>query len=331
VLLWMMVALLFYCRQLERREAAELEEIAQRAATGTIFEKGAAEQRPAAARLAWIERWLTPLFTLLFAGYQAAIGLLVLRHLLSRQAAPMEHVIHGVLFSVLMGFFGFLYSRYCTGMSHQLEWRPLRASGSYLLVNVLFMASVAVACGAAYQGYEQVDRVIAYIITLGQIVLAIELLLNFILELYRPRLSGQEERPSYDSRLLNLIAEPGRVGHSLAETLNYQFGFEVSKTWFYQLLSRALVPLIVFGVLVLAGLTSVVIVNDGEQGVVLHWGRYADQAVLGPGMHFKWPWPIDSARRYDVSRPQEIVLGAGKETAPGGFKKTIIEEGVFKG
>ena len=46
---------------------------------------------------------------------------------------------------------------------------------------------------------------------------------------------------------LQSIAEPGRIGSSIADALNYQFGFEVSKTWFYQLLSRACVPLIIFG------------------------------------------------------------------------------------
>ena len=58
------------------------------------------------------------------------------------------------------------------------------------------------------------------------------------------------------------------MGHSIAETLNYQFGFEVSKTWFYQLLSRAFVPLVVLGILVMFLISTIVIVPEGNQAVL---------------------------------------------------------------
>ena len=66
---------------------------------------------------------------------------------------------------------------------------------------------------------------------------------------------------------------------SIAEALNYQFGFEVSKTWFYKLLSRAFVPLVVVGALVILGMTCLLIVPDGEQAVLLHLDS-AVRAVL---------------------------------------------------
>jgi regulator of protease activity HflC (stomatin/prohibitin superfamily) len=167
---------------------------------------------------------------------------------------------------------------------------------------------------AAIQESVVADYYIAFIFPGVMLLLSAELLLNFILDLYRPRVPGQEHHPSYDSRLLNLVAEPGRVGHSIAETLNYQFGFEVSKTWFYQLLSRAFVPLLLFGVAVMIGMTSVVIVREGEQGVVLHWGKI--DRVMDPGINFKWPWPIDRVTIFEVGKIHEILLGAGEELAP---------------
>jgi len=146
--------------------------------------------------------------------------------------------------------------------------------------------------------------------------------------LYRPRLEGQEIRASFDSRLLNLLAEPERVGHSLAEAVNYQFGFEVSKTWFYQLLTRSFAPLVLLGALVLVGMSSIVIVNDGQQCVVSRFGRLDPKRafVLGPGVHLKWPWPIETARRFDTGEVREIQLGVGKEREP-----EIIQSGTFEG
>ena len=80
---WLMVALLFYVRQLERREAKELEEIAAAAKGGTIFQDERAALRPAAARRAWTEQWVVPIFTFLWAGYQAATGVWIGRRMLT--------------------------------------------------------------------------------------------------------------------------------------------------------------------------------------------------------------------------------------------------------
>ena len=329
--LWLMTAVLFYCRQLQRREERELEDIAS-AARPTIFEQEPGVLlRPAEARLAWMERWITPLFTLLWAGYNAGIGVLVLRFLLRGQAAELSAgTAQGALFAILMAFAAFLFSRYAMGMGSRAEWRPLRAAGSYLYANVLAIAAVAAALLSAHQGYLQADAAAGYVIPCVQIVLAVELLLNFILDLYRPRIPGQEYRPAFESRLFNFIAEPGAIGHSIAEAINYQFGFEVSKTWFYQLVSKAFVPLAVFAAVVLVGMTSVVIVEQGQQCVVLHWGRPYGLA-LGPGVHFKWPWPIDVARRFDVAAVHEVLLGVGAERDPNERRGAFVREGPFKG
>ena len=311
---WLLVAVLFYCRQLERREALEAEELAGLdTRTGTIFD-GETEARPAAARARLFFRWIVPAFTLLWAALHALMAMLMLGLLARKVALGMVSPGRAALPLLVVGFLGFLFSRYVTGMSRDAHWRLLRATGSYLLMCVLMLGAVILSLLMAAQGYNSVDLVVAYVIAGIQLILAAELLINFILELYRPRVPGREARPSFDSRLLGLIAEPERVGHSIAETLNYQFGFEVSRTWFYRLVSRALVPLLVFGVLVLLGISAVVIVPEGQQAVRLRQGRLDESGgVLGPGLHFKWPWPIDSVEHYETSRIHEILLGAGEE------------------
>ncbi|GAF97602.1 unnamed protein product, partial [marine sediment metagenome] len=180
-------------------------------------------------------------------------------------------------------------------------------TGSYLFATFLMIAALLGGLIGAWQDMHSIDLVAALLTPLLQIILAVELFLNFVLDLYRPRIPGQEYHPSFESRLLSLVAEPERVGHSIAETLNYQFGFEVSKTWFYKLVARAFVPLLIFGALVLVGMSSFVVVREGERQVVLHWGR--PDRVLEPGLHFKWPWPVDSSRRFQVDRVHEIMLG----------------------
>jgi len=313
VALWLMVALLFYSRQLERLEALELEEIDEE---GRIFAgEDESQIRPAAGRLAVVERWVVPIFTLLWAGYHAALAVAVWRVLAAGGVAELAYTERGTLFAILIAFLAFLFSRYATGMGTRPEWRPLRAAGSYLLVCVLMIAAVAAALLAARQEYPRIDLTIAFITPAIQVILAAELVVNFVLDLYRPRLPGQEQRLSFDSRLLGLLAEPQRVGHSLAEAINYQFGFEVSKTWFYQLLTRSFVPLVIIGVLALFAISSVVIVHEGEVHVVSRFGHVSSDpgTFLRPGIRFKWPWPIETSRRFDVRKIHELQLGTGAE------------------
>lgn len=318
VLPWLMAAVLFYCRQLRQQELLELEELAERRGEdASIFQGQDKSTHPAAARLAVVDRWVIPIFTLVWAAFHATVGILLLRYLSGRETAPeMANTGAAALFSALVVFVAFLFSRYATGMAHEAVWRPLRATGSYLLACVLFVVASAAAMVAAWQGYTAIDGVVAKVVPVLQIVLAVELALNFILDLYRPRLPGEEHRLAFDSRLLNLLAEPERIGHSIAETLNYQFGFEVSKTWFYKLLGKALLPLILLGLLVMWGMTSLVIVHEGRRGVVLHWGRAQQGRLLEPGMNVKWPWPVDTVRMFDIGAVHSLQVGVGEQQEP---------------
>ena len=316
--LWIMAAVLFYCRQLQQQEQIELQELSSRAKAGTIFEsERSSEMRPAANRLAWILKWVVPIYTLLFAAGNILAGVAMLR-LLAPGDVKLVHdnvaMIHSVVFCVIGAFLAFMLSRYCTGMGSQEVYRPLRAAGSFLLVNVLAVVAVVVSLAFDCYGRSGLDLVVGYVLPAIQIVLGAELALNFLLDIYRPRMPGQEQRLAYDSRLFNLVAEPGRVGHSIAETLNYQFGFEVSKTWFYQLLSRAMLPMLALGVLVLLALSSVVIVPDGEKAAIFRWGKY--QREVEAGQYLKLPWPIDTADRFNVAALHDVYLGAGEKRDP---------------
>jgi regulator of protease activity HflC (stomatin/prohibitin superfamily) len=312
--LWLMVMLLFYCRQLAAREALEIEEIAAHGGDqGVIFERaGALEQRPAARRVAWLEKWMAPLFTLLWAGVQVALIVLEEKHV-----CPIDiyNRGEGAVLLIVLAMFGFLFSYYCLGMAREEQWRFFRATGSYLLVGSILIGAAGVALLLAYwKGLDRVDDYVEYCVPFLQGLLAVELLLNFVLDLYRPRLPDQEHRFSFDSRLFNVLAEPGKVGHSIAETINYQFGFEVSKTWFYQLISRATVWLLLTSVAILLLLSCVLVVRDGETYLVRRMGRFLPgQTTVGPGLHFKLPWPLETAERFETGGVQQVLLGAGRE------------------
>lgn len=312
---WLASLVLFYCRHTAEVEQREMAQLAADKGESGIFGEVADEMRVAQRRLRWMERFLPSGLTLAMAAYHLAVaGMLVRRMSLLPGPGETEMTLAWAFFSLGGAFLAFLVSRYAIGMSHNPDWRLLRAGGSYLSYASALTVALAAVFFCQHLEITWPYWAVLWAVPVVLVVLAIELVLNFILDFYRPRVEGIESRFSFDSRLLNLLAEPGSVARSLAEALNYQFGFEVSGTWFYQLLQKAFLPLLLFGTAVLFAVSSLVLVGPGQEAVVLNWGRApAGQETLGPGLHLKLPWPIQTAELVDVEHIRRIAIGVGED------------------
>ncbi|NQU74950.1 MAG: hypothetical protein HQ546_01380 [Planctomycetes bacterium] len=326
--LWAITAVLFYCRHLAELEHLELDELAKSQSAG-LFGEDIAQMRLAHRRLELMRRFVSPAVTLALAGYLLAMGVMSFPGL---RGEVVDKTVAGEpltwAFACLGGaFLAFLFGRYAIGMAKDPQWRLLRAGGGFLTLSAL---ASGLLCAAFFLAHANMDwglSILPYAVPGAMIVLAVELLMNFVLDFYRPRTAGVDARPGFDSRLVNLLSEPGSIAHSIAEALNYQFGFEVSRTWFYQLLRKALVPLVLLGAGALFALSSIVIVTPGQQAVVLTWGAASpNRAVLEPGVHFKLPWPIQTAEVLDCERIRTITLGV-----TGGRSAAEIEADVING
>jgi len=155
--------------------------------------------------------------------------------------------------------------------------------------------------------------IIGWVIPVLLVVLGIETVLNVVLDIYRPRLKDQYSRAAFDSRLLGVINEPGGILRSAADAIDYQFGFNVSQTWFYKLLEKAIAPLVLFAAVILYLLSCIVVVAPNEQAVIERFGNpltgTGEKRIAEPGFNWKWPWPIDTAYIYPTKRISEISIG----------------------
>jgi regulator of protease activity HflC (stomatin/prohibitin superfamily) len=141
-------------------------------------------------------------------------------------------------------------------------------------------------------------------------LVAVENLISLILEIYRPRLKGQVTRILYESRLIGLLGQPGGLITTAAQALDYQFGFKVSETWFYQFLERSIAWLILLQLGLLFISTSVVMIQPQEQALLERFGHpVKGREVLDPGIHFKWPWPIDKAYVFSSKKIHTFFVG----------------------
>jgi len=338
VAVWVMTAVLFYSHLLQQREAKELEDLGrQPGAAGTVFEGEQLDaHRYAEARVAFMYRWAAPIFTIVLAAAFYFIPAAIfrswypIRYVVEPwlRLRPLVNAAQASMFVILAGASGFLFSAYTLGMSRQAVWRPLRAPAGYLLLSVLAAGGVLGSFVGVWLDAMGVDTWVAKGILVVLHLLVLELVVSLLLSYFRPRVPGREERLAYDSWLIGLLANPRRIGHAVAETLNYQFGFDVSRTWFVRLLSRTIGPLVIAGAAIMVLASSIVIVDEGHRCVVAHFGEIDPaRSALAPGLHLKWPWPIDSARYVDM-RVRHLPFGVGDRRE---HRADIVKGGTFDG
>ncbi len=309
---WIVLALLYQQHRLERAEAAEAEMYARSsAAQASVFEGAADDLRVAARRLAWMHRWMTPAVSLLIAGGLVAVGWWRVRQarpeLIPGQFEAPPLTGWAVAVGLGIAVLAFIFARFVAGMAKQRVWANLRAGAGVAVGVSLAGLAIAVAHGAEFLGFTVPVRYLHTGMGWAMIGLGAEIVLNLVLDLYRPRRAGEIPRPAFDSRILSFVAAPDRIATSISEAINYQVGSDVSSTWFYRLLSRSFAKLVLFGVLVVVALSCFAVVAPNERAIRLRMGRFVGE--VESGVVFKAPWPIETVRRYPAERVQEIAAG----------------------
>jgi membrane protease subunit HflK len=323
-LVWAMALIRLRQVGLAEAEQVEWERMeAERAAGGVqgrLFEADEIQAFTARNRLRILNKYITPAFSL-FMGL--GLALTVALSLYFNVPKVLVDTI-GTNMAFVMCVFGavtfvfFLFAMYAKGMSKQAEWRALQAPASFMMLNTLFALVTAASHGVAVFGIgDDFDDPCAYVMLGVMGVLAIEILINFVLDFYRPRVEGVEDRPAYDSRLLGLLLVPGGLLKTVSATLDYQFGFRVSQTWIYRFTEQWIAPLILFDLATLYLLTSFVVIGSEQQGVLERRGVF--QRVLPPGLHFTLPWPIERVYRFPANEVKTIYLGHKGQEVEGDY------------
>ncbi|MEM8737961.1 MAG: SPFH domain-containing protein [Planctomycetota bacterium] len=323
--IWLTLWMLYHQHRLERREALEAEQLSREdARAAALFDEAGHNLATARKRLEGFYKWGLNAVSVTVAVYLLSAGLalffgnwgLVEQTYDGRDWRNLYAAVLGngeanpwllVGFTALLAFLGFLVARYVAGMTRVPAWQLLRGGAAYLIGNVLVLVLLLVATGMVAAGNIVGLAVLSLLIPLLMTVVGIETLLALVFGVYRPRKKDELVRPAFDSRLLGWLTRPESLGKIVSETLNYQFGFEITKSWFYVLLGRAVTPLLFAGAVILLGLSCVVIVAPNQQALVTDRGAFV--RIADPGVSFKLPWPLGRAEKFDVKRSQQLVIG----------------------
>lgn len=310
--IWLCLAVLYDQHRRERIEAIEAESFAASdAASSSVFESNADDMRIAAKRLKLLYKFMIPAVSLLVGAAMLGIGIIRFNASKSHMAAWTAPEARGwsIAFGFGVAFIGFLFARYMAGMAKQKVWANLRGGSGAAVGAALVGLAMVVGQFVDVLGPDVVLRYLIVAFPIAMIALGGEIFLNFLLDLYRPRKPGEFPRPAFESRVLGFVAAPDRIAESIGEAINYQFGYDVSGSWFYKLVQRAVWRLLLpVALLSLWAMSTLAVVRPHEKGMVLRFGKF--QRIVEPGLNFKWPWPIETIEVPEFAKrdPQGKVL-----------------------
>jgi regulator of protease activity HflC (stomatin/prohibitin superfamily) len=302
----------------ERNEKLELDELA-RSRGASLFEAKDSGSFPARNARAQFEKYFVPGFTVLLLLLEAG-GAWGLWYWSGKNPETLKaaNATASLSLFAIFALLLFLFGRFSVTIARLENHRLLRPGASFLLAGAYVCALTALAIAGVEAKYPRADFWVARGLCVLLGLMAVENLLTLLLEIYRPRVKGKIARPLYESRVAGIFAQPESLFTTAAQTLDYQFGFKVSETWFFQALQKNLPALLLiqFAALILS--TCFVFVDAGEQAVLEHYGQPV--ATLNAGAHFKLPWPVDKIYRFRTEQIQSFAVGytpdAQSENAP---------------
>jgi membrane protease subunit HflK len=318
--IWIVLTLIYQQHEAERTQRLAAEKLGDATKAAAIFGTLSDDLDAARVGLDRLYHLGLPLVSGIVACYLLAAGgtllAIQLRAFRAADGSPTGGLAAGcdpvglMFVTAAIAFAAFISARWISGYARQRAWQLLRGGASYLMgcfvvALLLFAGSAAVAIG----GDQRTFNWLAAAIPAVMLLVGVEILVTLLLEWYRPRVPGEIPRPAFDSRVLGLLTAPESLGRVVAETISYQFGVEVSRSWLYQLLGTAVTPLTILGGGVLVALSCLTIVGADERGVTLRFGRMVGD-TLPPGIHLKLPWPIETTEMHPVGQIQQILVSS---------------------
>lgn len=308
-LLWGTAMLHTRQKRLAEEEERDLAETEKR---GALFEDQDLGTLSAKAGLRRLELYLLPAATAIIAGLLIAAGIYLYARWWKEPPGDVTSFFMPVAIPFGFGSGLLFYGMYVKGMTSVTGWRLLRGGSSAMLFSAFGCFLISVTLILNYLGVPYLEKIAAWVIAVMTGVTGIELIFSMIAGIFVPRVPGAEVVPPYYSRMLDMITSPRDILKSVADIVDYQFGFRVSETWFYGFLEKAIMPLLLFWALVLYAFTCVVIVGPEEQAVLERFGR-PFPGVLDSGLHWKLPWPIDIVYGFPAKSVQAMTIGTKEE------------------
>jgi len=222
-------------------------------------------------------------------------------------AANEDSLRLAMVMGAVAAFVLFFLNRWAGAVAGELKSEALRSliGLSWLGVAVHALSSLALVL-KVHAGVDWFGTVQAAFAVLLAGLLCEALLLG-VLEFYRPSSQRGKSAPG-TSAVLGWLMARSNPARRVAEAIEAGYGVKLQDIWALRFLKRLLLPLMIFGALVIWLATSLTMISAESEGVRARMGRFMPEP-LGPGLHVGLPWPFDEVIILPTRRVEELHLG----------------------
>lgn len=204
------------------------------------------------------------------------------------------------------------------GISCREEPVARTVAGFVLTLGYLLMMTVVIDGGIRFAAEHGFDAESSDIIfrNIGIVVLSlfiVDYVSGLIMSLYRGGESDAHGVNEFcESRITLILTGSGNILHALSDMITYQFGVQFSKAQISHLLYHYILPLTALEILIIMTVSTLMAVPDGELGFTSRFGVLTEKTYQS-GIHFKWPWPIESVQLTPLGITETLYVGADPE------------------
>ena len=297
------------------RAAIEKQDLENRPPEDNIFEDDEEDfTGPQQKNLESFRKLIIPLFLIIvsaieFAGAIYYFNLSVPENLKLPEQGSNPFLLNSfILFG--LAFIFFATGKYLAGVAYGEKASLLRPSSGRLL----FLAFTSLIAGFSsllanyghFQWLDHANKTLACII----FILALERLLLWVLDMYRPREADEDESPVYESRLLSIFSRPSGFIGNLSDVMEYQFGFRISEEIIKSFLFKILLPFASLQAILLILFSSFTYIAPGQTAIISGSGK---TEIRPSGLSFTAPYPFSSVERYETSKIQQLNFTMGPD------------------
>lgn len=182
----------------------------------------------------------------------------------------------------------------------------------YPMLSYFFKAGqwLSFGCGLAVilksLGFRQVEQWLSYLIIAFLIIIFWEIGLQCVIRLMDGKARNS---PALKLTILSVLLSGGNPINTLLISLEKNTGISLRSTYTVGFIRRNLLRILVVLAVFFWLMTIFVQVNPDEKGILYHFGRIKRAEIMLPGLHFKWPWPVETVKIYPVCKVQNFTVG----------------------
>ena len=273
-----------------------------------------------------LRRNLQPLIALAIGLYLLAVAITILLQTLESNPMGVSYAIPAAMAMLLMALVSLLLSRLESAAAQKGTHPALMADSHHSKVDMVGSLLVASALIAESMG-APLDRPVALAISLFVFLQA----LKVFSVVYAALVTDKGRTIDYfyplwfasilDHILPSLSQALHRVGARLFRLDSNQ------PRWRRRVRSRLLLVALFSGIAAY-GISGLFVIQAHQVGVVERFGRpLPGKSPMGPGLHWAFPWPVDTVRKIDASRVRRLAVGAQPEEGEQAFLWTTASKG----